>query len=524
MNEATLNYVRQHADDDVRQLALRGCKDPEVDLPMALQQIQGRQTARRKLPSWAAIEGVVYPPRLSMEQCSSEATARYKAKVIDDLRIDNLRLNSSEDTVRSQIVNCKSVNRKCASRSQIVNCKSVNRKLVDLTAGFGVDLAFMSQAFDQAVYVERDAALCAIAKTNMPLVTATPVECVCADGLDYLRAIGHCSMIFLDPARRDTHGSAQMVNGKLVNRKLIALADCTPNVIPIIDDLLARADTVMLKLSPMLDWRKAVNDLGVSRVAEVHIVAVDNECKELLVILQREAKPLRLVCVNIDSGSVGKQCAAAPLPCRGGVPEGRGGVSNILSARELQTPPPTPPLEGRGVAARPFSTIWTFRSDPIAEPSAFSASELSSTLLNSHTPTLLKTFTLPQKTTLPLHSPVFLYEPNAAIMKSGCFAALARDFAVTPLAHDSHLFIADRFITDFPGRRFRITATTTMNKRDLRDTLKDITRANITVRNFPLTAEQLRKRLKIADGGSIYLFATTLADGQHCLFVCEKCQ
>ena len=108
-------------------------------------------------------------------------------------------------------------------------------------------------------------------------------------------------------------------------------------------------------------------------------------------------------------------------------------------------------------------------------------------------------------------------------MKSGCFAALARDFAVVPLARDSHLFIADRLISDFPGRRFRINATTTMNKRDLRSTLGGVTRANISVRNFPLTADQLRKRLRLADGGPLYLFATTLADGQHCLLLCEKC-
>ena len=398
MNEATLNYVRQHADDDVRQLALRGCKDSAVDLPLALQQIQGRQTARSKLPSWAAIEGVVYPTRLSMEQCSSEATARYKA--------------------------------------QIVNSKSVNCQLVDLTGGFGVDLAFMAQAFDRAVYIERDAALCAIAETNMPLVSTTPVQIVCGDGLDYLRTIDHCGMLYLDPARRDTNGN-----------RTYALADCTPNVIPLVDDLLSKADTVMLKLSPMLDWRKAVSDLGPGHVAEVHIVAVDNECKELLIIMRREAAPLRIVCADIEYGSIDSWSSGVPTT-------------------------------------------------------------LSSELLNSRTPEL----------------PIFLYEPNAAIMKSGCFAALARDFAVVPLAHDSHLFTADRLISNFPGRRFRITATTTMNKRDLRSTLRGITRANITVRNFPLSADQLRKRLKLADGGQLYLFATTLADGQHCLLLCEKCQ
>ena len=244
MNQATIDFIRVHAEADVRQLALQGTKNPEVNLTFALDQIAGRQKAKSKLPSWAAIDGMTYPPHLSMEQCSSEQTAQYKASI--------------------------------AGKGALV---------VDLTAGFGVDLAFISQSFQQAVHIERQASLCAISSENYRLLGLNHIEVVCTDGIDYLHQLDHADLIFLDPARRDDHGA-----------RTYGIADCTPNVLELRDELLQKADRVMLKLSPMLDWRKAVEDLG--NVNEVHIVSVDNECKELLLILSKEEKPLKLFCVN----------------------------------------------------------------------------------------------------------------------------------------------------------------------------------------------------------------------------------
>ena len=217
MNEATKLYILAHADSDVRQLALQGCKDPQVDLPMALQQIQGRQTARRKLPSWAAVDGIVYPPHLSMEQCSSEATARYKTKVIDDLRIFDLRLDR-----------------------QIENRKSVNRKFLDLTGGFGVDFAFLSVLFNEAVYVEQQEVLCAAARHNFDLLPGLGprVQVVCAQAEEFLHRLEeHVALIFLDPARRDQRGG-----------RTYGIGDCTPDVLPLLDELLRKAYYVLLKL------------------------------------------------------------------------------------------------------------------------------------------------------------------------------------------------------------------------------------------------------------------------------------
>ena len=391
MNQATIDFIRVHAEADVRQLALQGTKNPEVNLTFALDQIAGRQKAKSKLPSWAAIDGMTYPPHLSMEQCSSEQTARYKASI--------------------------------AGKGALV---------VDLTAGFGVDLAFISQSFQQAVHIERQASLCAISSENYKLLGLNHIEVVCTDGVDYLHQLDHADLIFLDPARRDDHGA-----------RTYGIADCTPNVLELRDELLQKADRVILKLSPMLDWRKAVEDLG--NVNEVHIVSVDNECKELLLILSKEEKPLKLFCVNNGQVFEGDQ----------------GDWLNERSIAEIRVP-------------------------------------------------------------VPMSSQTYLFEPNASIMKAGCFALLEQRYNVSQLDKNSHLFVSDSDISDFPGRRFIIEKTTSMNKRELKAALDGINRANITVRNFPLSVAELRKRLKLKDGGDHYLFATTVAGNQHQLFLCRK--
>ena len=227
MNEATRDFVRLHANDDVRRLALQGTKDPEVDLPWALDQIAGRQKARTKLPSWAETEGLEYPPHLSMEQCSSEATARYKASMVAPL--------------------------------------NASGSLLDMTGGFGVDFSFMARDFDEAVYVERQPQLCAIAERNFKLLGLN-AEVVCGDGVDYLERTDRCfDLIYLDPARRDDHGG-----------RTYAISDCTPDVLSLLPLLLKKGRRTIVKLSPMLDWRKAVSDVGEKWVREVHIVSATN--------------------------------------------------------------------------------------------------------------------------------------------------------------------------------------------------------------------------------------------------------
>lgn len=430
MNDATRQFVQQHADDDVRLLALQAHATAGIDLPWALDQIRGRQVARRKVPSWAAVDGIVYPPHLSMEQCSSEPTARYKAQLVRRL-LDG------------------------AAASPVP-------LFADLTGGFGVDFSLMAKAARgwRTVYVERNPQLCDLARHNLPLLGLGDAEVVCATADEFLAArlqegVGDC-LFYLDPARRDDHGG-----------RTYALADCSPNVLELLDRLAGRQGgrrRVLLKLSPMLDWRKAVGDLGPQTVSEVHIVSVQNECKELLVLLE----------------------PGAPAACAadGGDDETRATVPiTLCCVNDNQT-------------FRLPSTAADCAALPYGRPEAGQ----------------------------------LLMEPNASIMKAGCFGALSQRFRLAPLARDSHLFVPSAAPDGasggeggvFPGRVFRIGAVTTMGKRELRHALQGIDRANIATRNFPLKADELRRRLKLSDGGDTYIFGTTLADGSHVLIVCRK--
>lgn len=400
INEQTWNFIRQHANDDVRKLALQGCKDAEVDLPMALQQIAGRQTAKKKLPTWVEADGVIYPPHLNMEQCSSEQTARYKASLI----------TSKGDTY------------------------------VDLTGGFGVDFYWMSQGFKHRYYIEQNAELCAIAEHNFE-VLGLESSVRCCDTATYLTEMDHASVVFLDPARRNEHGG-----------RTYDIRDCTPNVLELLPILLEKADTIVLKLSPMFDWRKAVSDL--KYVSEVHIVSVANECKELLLVLhqQRVDRP-SITCVNDDT------------------------VFKVFSTLENDV----------------------FSTGKQCFPSG-------KTMVS-----------LPENDDLR-----YLYEPNASIMKAGCFAEIEQQYPARQLSTNSHLFLSSVEIKEFPGRRFQIQSVSSMNKQELKSSLSETKQANIAVRNFPLSVEQLRKKLRLKDGGDIYIFATTVGNNQHMLYICRK--
>ena len=384
MNEATLEQIRRHRQDDVRQLALKGMD------PLVIQQIAGWQVARTKVPSWAEVEGLHYPRHLSLEQCSSEQTARYKASLL-----------SPGDT------------------------------FVDLTGGFGVDFFFMSQPFQRRVYVEQQQELCDIARHNFDLLNH-PCTVVCGSATEYLQQMPHASAIYIDPARRDAHGA-----------RTYSISDCTPNVLELQELLVKKADRVIIKLSPMLDWHKAASDL--QHISAIHIVSVQNECKELLLVLADGAM------------------SEAPVVC-----------INLLAD----------------------GTHQRFEYNP--------ATNAQSTNINAKV------------------NATYLYEPNASIMKAGCFDEIGNFYQICKLSANSHLYVSDHEVKDFPGRGFQILSIPSMNKRELKEALRDIDRANITVRNFPMSAEALRKRLRLKDGGDLYIFATTVGDGSHQLFICRK--
>lgn len=414
----TSEFVKQFRESDPRKLALQASRYPDVDMPYALNQIQGWQTALRKLPSWAACDGVVYPPHLNMEQCSSEATARYKQQVA----------------------------RRWAER--IPNASRTS--MTDLTGGFGVDFSFMSRGFRYKTYVERQETLCRVVAHNMPLLGVKDTEIVCGDTEEYLLNMPHATTIFIDPARRDDHGG-----------RTFAIADCTPDVVALKGELLAHADYVVVKLSPMLDWHKAVADLG--NVSEVHIISVKNECKELLLVLsagggRQGGAPLHVCCVDCQQLADGSWHYVSEEYTDGG------DICALI---------------------------------PCSSPSAVSPSAL-------------------------LQPGCWIYEPNASIMKAGCFAMLSARYGMPQVAQNSHLFLSESLVEAFPGRRFQVCAVTELNKKALRQALSGIARANVAVRNFPLSVADLRKKLKIKDGGDTYIFATTLADSRHVLIITKK--
>ncbi|OZG57290.1 DNA methyltransferase [Bifidobacterium tissieri] len=435
----TWEFIRSHRNDDVRDLALHAGRDgSEIDMPFALDQIAGWQRARTKLPEWAARDGVIYPPHISIEQCSSQSTAQYKASVA----------------------------------RTVTGSQEPRGTLVDLTGGFGVDFSYMARGFAHATYVERQSHLCEIAEHNMRALGLDHVMIVNGDAEEYLAGMPDRSatrwgdpsdateptFIFLDPARRDAHGA-----------RTYAIADCMPDVLALKSMLLSKADWVMVKLSPMLDWRKTMADLG-SCVREVHIVSAGNECKELLVVLASprtrhdaseaaEEHSIRMVCVNDDDV-----------------------LEYMVDA------------EGRILNTEATNVVST-EADPIGS----ARSEES--------------------------EPRYLFEPNASIMKAGCFDLLERRYArhgLRQIGPNSHLFTSAEPIPGFPGRAFLIDRITGMGKKELKSALAGITHANIAVRNFPMPVATLRKKLKLKDGGDTYIFATTTASGQHTLMITRK--
>jgi len=390
-------FILQHQHDDVRALALK--KAPEgIDVQWCLQQIEGKQIAEKKLPRWAATAGLWFPPRISLEQCSSELTAEYKQHLAEKL------LPQKENRSR----------------------------MIDMTGGFGIDFSYIAQSFKETVYIEQQPHLCEIARHNLPLLGLPEAKVVNGDGTEWDEG---ADLVFLDPARRDGAG-----------RKTVALEDCKPNLLDLQTYLYEHARVALCKLSPMLDIAQALRQL--KQVQEVHVVSVQGECKELLLV-QRfdtagDTTPLTYHCVNLDTDN------------------------------------------------QPFLCSESERHADI------------------DTAILVKG----QK--------LYLHEPNASILKAGVQDALGSAFKIKKLHPMSHLFVSEDPIPHFPGRSFMIEQWGDFGKQSLKALLKDIKQANLTVRNFPASVAELRKRLKLKEGGSTYLFATTLADGSHALIRCKK--
>lgn len=391
-------FIREHSSDDVRTLALQAKKYPDIDMPTAITQIAGRQVAAEKIPSWREIEEIWYPKHLSLEQCSSETTARYKARLFQ------------------------------------------GDSLTDLTGGFGIDCSFLAAGFKSATYVERHEELCEIAAHNFPILNLNHIDVRNEDGVAYLQTMSPVDCIFLDPARRNEHGG-----------KTVAISDCEPDVAGLEELLLSKAKRIMVKLSPMLDLSLALKEL--KHTQEVHILSVNNECKELLLLLGQEAPTEQVPPEEI------------PIRCANLFTKGAQEEQHFAFTREQEQ-----------------HSQCTY-TDSLGD---------------------------------------YLYEPNASLLKAGAFRSVAAAYSVRKLHPNSHLYTSDTFIGNFPGRIFRIVNQCSFNRKEAKESLADLKKANVTVRNFPATVAELRKRLHLTEGGDTYLFASTLNDGRKVIIRCEK--
>ena len=368
--------------EEIFQKALQGASKWE------LQQIEGLALARKKIPSWAETEGILWPVRLSMEQCSSEQTARYKASLLQKLPPEDRAL------------------------------------LVDATGGFGVDFAFMTPFFQKAVYIEQNAELGRLVQQNLSLLGLSHVTCLEGQAerilMSQIPDDGRGACCFIDPARRDGH-----------TRKMVGLKDCTPDVTTLVPELLARGVRVMLKLSPMLDATAALRELPGEWA--VYAVAVEGECKELLLLSHASGTHA----VNISRTGVSD---FYPQTCSG---------CKVMYARQVSR---------------------------------------------------------------------YLYEPSAAVLKVGLQDALPGE----KLSAQSHLFTSDEVLPDFPGRSFKVERASGFSKKELKEMTEGLYQANLTVRGFPMSVAELRKKLRLEEGGDVYLFAATMADRSHVLIKCSK--
>ena len=382
----TRQFIEEHLNDDVHELALKH-SNAKVDMALALRQIEARQLLRKKVPSWSANPELLFPSHLSIEQCSSEASANYKASLMK------------------------------------------GESFADLTGGLGIDCYYISQNFQHSDYVEHNPELCALARHNYEVLGAKTMVVHNDSAEVFLNQCEPLDCLFIDPARRDVHG-----------RKVVSVSDCTPNVVELQDLMLQKAKRVMVKLSPMLDISQALKELR--HVKEIHVVAVSNECKELLFIMERafDDEPT-YTCVNL----------------------------------ETRQPAVTFSMEEERVAILQL------------------AKEL------GH----------------------YLYEPNPAVMKGGCYKMLSQRYALKKLHRNSHLYTSDSLIQDFPGRIFEVDGWAIYGKK-AKDLLKDVDKASIAVRNFPMTVAEIRKSLKINDGDQTYLFATTLSDERKVIILTHK--
>ncbi len=407
-NDTFRAFLREHASDDLNRLLLSASRYPGIDVPLAVEQIAARRQIRDKLPAWYRNDTLYFPARMAAEQCSSEATALYKAGLI-----------------------------------------APGETLCDLTGGLGIDTYYFSQRAASVVYIERFAAYAEAARHNFAQLGADNIRVMEGDSTALFDTLENVETFYIDPARRGEG-----------NRRVFALSDCQPDLTLLLPRLLEKAPRVVAKLSPMADLKLTL-DLLPGTVA-VHILSVRNECKELIFVIEKDAWNAA------QEKDAGQDPASAPV-------------------------------------FSPLINCVNFTASGKKETYSFTLAE------ETNAPTLLA-----------CSVGSYVYEPNASILKAGAFKSIAARMQLNKLHVSSHLYTSDSRIADFPGRIFQVEEIIPFHGKNLKNITRALPQANLTVRNFPLSADELRKRLKLKEGGDTYLLATTLAGGEKVLIRCVK--
>lgn len=389
-NIQTEKFISENIHSDLKKLLLIKRTDAEIDYEFAFRQIAGLQRIRYKIPSFYNTKNILFPPQLNIEQSSSESTALYKKSLCE------------------------------------------GSILIDITGGFGIDFYFMSQAFKSAIYVERNEELCKIVAHNFKALGTKNISIVHADAVDFIDNMPTSDCVFVDPARRDKKGG-----------KTVFLEDCEPDITIFCEKIFDKTRLLMVKLSPMLDITAAINAL--SNVHEVHVVSVENECKEVLLLLKpKSIESILYKAINILKNNV---------------------IEKFDFTKESE-----------------YAVICNYSAS-------------------------VKTY---------------LHEPNSSILKAGAFKSAANSYSINKLHVNTHLYTSENQISEFPGRSFKVIKVWGINKKELAELKKQVPKANVSTRNFPLKAEELKKKTGIADGGNTYLFGCTLADESKVIIQCEK--
>ncbi|WP_299799125.1 RsmD family RNA methyltransferase [uncultured Maribacter sp.] len=366
-------FINENLNTDIHKILLSKSKFPEVSSRELVEQIESKLKAKSKLPTWFSTDNIYYPNKLNLSQTSSEITADYKTTLVNGIII------------------------------------------IDLTAGFGVDSFAFSKKMNHVIHIDKNEDLSKIAQYNFKQLDAFNIECIAADGLEFIKKTNSpIDWIFIDPSRRDKD-----------NKKVYYLSDCEPNVVSNMELLLEKSSNILIKTGPLLDLKSGLKEL--THVKEIHIVAVNNDVKEILWLIEKEYKN-------------------------------------------------EPLIKTLNYKANTFQEFQFHLSEEQITDAQYSK---------------------------PLN---YIYEPNAAILKSGAFKTIAKKFNLYKIHANSHLYTNDQLI-EFPGRIFKVENIHDYSKKSFKKS--GIKKANITTRNFPDSVLKIRKKLGIKDGGEIYLFCTT---------------